>query len=159
MRRILESRTIEEAIAFSDPYNVGTASNLLLADDQGNYVDLEMAVDKMFFHRSEENIYIHTNHFLEEGFETSADDFAGSLSRYSKASSIAKQLSGTSIDEMKMILLDNSDEELPICRSYDYVEDFGDLGTVTTIIMDLKKKCLELTHGNPFFNEFEKISI
>ena len=56
---------------------------------------------------------------------------------------------------MLLILLDDSDPELPICRKYSYVEDFGNLGTVTTILMDLKHKTLELSMGNPFENDFK----
>lgn len=161
LRRILECRTIEEAVSVTDLENIGTASNILIADNGGNYLDLEMAIDKLFFHKNKTNIFIHTNHFLVEGFDENAEDFAGSLSRYEKASKIAKQLSGVSIDEMKLILLDgiNLDDELPICRRFEGVENFGNLGTVTTVIMNLKKLEMEITKGNPFENDFITIKI
>ena len=60
---------------------------------------------------------------------------------------------------MKLILLDgiNPNDELPICRKYEEVEDFGNLGTVTTIIMNLKTLKMEITKGNPFANDFTTI--
>ena len=159
LRRILESKSIEEAISIVDPHSNGTASNVLIADKSGNYVDLELAVDNVFFHHSKENIFIHTNHFLAEGFDSSAEDFAGSISRYNRASVIAKNLSGSSNEDMKLILLDETDKDLPICRKFDLIEDFGNLGTVTTIIMDLKNQVMELTRGNPFENNFENLTL
>lgn len=159
LRNILESRTIEEATRNIDLYDKGTASNILIGDNKGNYLDLELAIERTFFYPTQNPIFIHTNHYLAEGFDNSVDEFAGSLSRFARANAIAKNLSGLTKDEMKLILLDDSDPELPICRKYSLVEDFGNLGTVTTILMDLKNLKLELTHGNPFENEFFSINV
>ena len=60
---------------------------------------------------------------------------------------------------MKLILLDETDKELPICRRYSFVEDFGNLGTVTTIIMNLREQIMEISSGNPFDNEFSIFSL
>ena len=155
LRNILESRTIEGATRNIDPYDKGTASNILIGDKKGNYLDLELAIERTFFYRTLNPIFIHTNHYLAEGFDNSVEEFAGSMSRFTRADTIAKNLSGSTKDEMKLILLDSTDPELPICRKYSFVEDFGILGTVTTILMDLKNKKLELTVGNPFENEFK----
>lgn len=154
LRNILEARTIESAVRHIDPYDKGTASNILIGDKKGNYLDLELAIERTFFYPTKNPIFIHTNHYLAEGFDNSVEEFAGSLSRFDRASTLAKNLSGTTKDELKLILLDDSDSELPICRRYTMIEDFGNLGTVTTVLMDLKHKTLELSRGNPFENEF-----
>ena len=159
LRNVLESRTIEEATRSIDPYNKGTSSNLLIGDKSGNYLDVELAMEQTFFYPTKNPIFIHTNHYLAEGFDNSVEEFAGSMSRFERASGIAKNLSGMTRDEMKMILLDNSDPELPICRKYSFVEDFGNLGTVTSVVMDLRRKTLSLTQGNPFENEFKRIRL
>ncbi len=159
LRNILESRTIEGAIRNIDPYDKGTASNILIGDKKGNYLDLELAIERTFFYPTQNPIFIHTNHYLAEGFDNSVEEFAGSMSRFTRANTIAKNLSGSTKDEMKLILLDDSDPELPICRKYSLVEDFGNLGTVTTVIMELKHQRLELTNGNPFENTFKVISL
>ena len=155
LRNVLESRTIESATRNIDLYDKGTTSNILIGDKNGNYLDLELAIERTFFYPTKNPIFIHTNHYLAEGFDNSVEEFAGSISRFERASTIAKSLSGTTKDEMKLILLEDSDPELPICRKYSYVEDFGNLGTVTTILMDLKHKTLELSMGNPFENDFK----
>jgi isopenicillin-N N-acyltransferase-like protein len=157
LRNILESRTIEAAVRNIDQSDKGTASNILIGDKNGNYLDLELAIEKVFFYPTKDSIFIHTNHYLAEGFDNSVDDFAGSIQRFAHANSLAKGLSGTTKDEMKLILLDSSDPELPICRRYSLIEEFGTVGTVTTILMDLRNKTLELTKGNPFENEFSTI--
>ncbi len=159
LRSILESRTIEEATRHIDPYDKGTASNILIGDKHGNYLDLELAIERTFFYPSEHPIFIHTNHYLAEGFDNSVDEFAGSLSRFKKATELSKKLSGISNAEMKLILLDDSDKDLPICKKYSYIEDFGNLGTVSTILMDLKNLTMELSDGNPFENNFISISL
>lgn len=154
LRNILEARTIESAIRHIDPYDKGTASNILIGDKKGNYLDLELAIERTFFYPTKNPIFIHTNHYLAEGFDNSVDEFAGSISRFERANTLARNLSGTTKDELKLILLDDTDKELPICRRYSVVEDFGNLGTVTTVLMDLKHKTLELSRGNPFENDF-----
>ena len=159
LRNILESKTIEEATSNIDPYNKGTASNILIGDSAGNYLDLELAVERTFSYPTNGPMFIHTNHYLAEGFDNSVEEFAGSLSRFDRATTLAKNISGMTKDEMKIILLDDSDPELPICRKYTLVEDFGNLGTVTTILMDLKNLTLELSRGNPFKNEFSIIKL
>ena len=159
LRNILESKTIEEATKNIDRYDKGTASNILIGDSNGNYLDLELAIEKTFFYPTNDSMFIHTNHYLAEGFDNSVEEFAGSLSRFDRATTLAKNVSGMTKDEMKAILLDNSDPELPICRKYSLIEDFGNLGTVTTILMDLRNLTLELSRGNPFENEFSIIKL
>ena len=159
LRSILESRTIESAASKIDQYDKGTASNILIGDKNGNYLDLELAIERTFFYPTKEPIFIHTNHYLAEGFDTSVDDFAGSHYRFSRANVLAKNMHGVTKDEMKFILLDDSDPELPICRKYSFVEDFGQLGTVTTILMDLRNHTLELSDGNPFDNNFTVVKL
>ena len=159
LRSILESRTIESAAGKIDHFDKGTASNILIGDKNGNYLDLELAIERTFFYKSLDPVFIHTNHYLAEGFDNSVDEFAGSLSRFSRANTIAKNISGLTKDDMKLILLDATDPELPICRKYSFVEDFGQLGTVATIIMDLRNKTMEISDGNPFENGFSTIRI
>lgn len=159
LRSVLESRTIESAASKIDQYDKGTASNILIGDKNGNYLDLELAIERTFFYPTKEPIFVHTNHYLAEGFDNSVDDFAGSLSRYSRANILAKNMHGVTKDEMKFILLDDSDPELPICRKYSFVEDFGQLGTVTTILMDLRNKMIEFSDGNPFENKFSVVKL
>ena len=159
LRSILESRTIEEALRHIDPYDKGTASNILIGDQHGNYLDLELAIEKTFFFPSEHPIFIHTNHYLAGGFDNSLDNFAGSITRFNKASDIAKCLSGSSKAEMKIILLDDSDNELPICKKYTYTEGLGNVGTVSTILIDFKNLTMELSDGNPLENNFFIVSL
>ena len=159
LRRILESRTIEEAVSNIDVYDKGTSSNILIGDKHGNYLDLELAIEKTFFFPSEHPIFIHTNHYLAKGFDNSVEEFAGSITRFERANDIARHITGINKDEMKLILLNDSDIELPICRKYSLIEGFGNLGTVTTILMDLHHLTMELTDGNPFKNDFFTVSL
>ena len=59
-----------------------------------------------------------------------------------------------SMNEMKKLLLDQSHPDLPICRPYVEDPDLGNVGTICTIIMDLKNTQLHITRGSPLKSTF-----
>ena len=65
------------------------------------------------------------------------------------------------IDSIKTILKDRGNGEAPICRtrfSHPWLIDDTSI-TVTTIVMDLKKRKFHITRGNPFDHPFTVFSL
>jgi hypothetical protein len=82
-----------------------------------------------------------------------------SFNRYNIAHNLVKSSQNQSLELMKSILLDDSDSELPICRKYIPGTTMEEVGTVCTILMDLKQEVMHITKGTPLHNPFTKISL
>ncbi len=148
LRAVLESQTLDEAKMAIERSGYGKASNILFGDRKGNFNYVEFAGDESFMGQSTAQYIVHTNHYLEQPITPDEGDFRNSYTRYRVANKLASTLKEFSIDEMKMILSDHSDLEFPIWRAYKPDEDLGDVGTVATIIMDLKTQQLHVRKGN-----------
>ncbi|MFH1632947.1 MAG: C45 family peptidase [Chloroflexota bacterium] len=148
LRSILESHTLEEAKVSIQKSGYGKASNILFGDQEGNFNYVEFAGDESFMTQSKEQFAIHTNHYLTQPINPDNDDFRNSYTRFRTANDKASTLSNFTIDEMKAILSDRSNREYPIWRTYEPDEDLQDVGTVATIVMDLKARQLHIRKGN-----------
>jgi len=148
LRAILESQTIEEAKKKIQRSGNGKASNILFGDQSGNFNFVEFAGDETYLSESRNQCLVHTNHYLERPINPNAGDFRNSYTRYQIANEKTSTLSKFTIDEMKKILTDRSHHEFPIWRSYIHNDNLPEVGTVATVIMDLKAKQLHVRKGN-----------
>jgi isopenicillin-N N-acyltransferase-like protein len=148
LRSILDSRTLEEAKRAIQKAGFGKASNILFGDQEGNFSYIEFAGDESFYAESREQFMIHTNHYLERPINPNEGNFCNSYTRYRVANHKASTLSKFTLDEMKAILTDRSDQEFPIWRAYAPDADLQEVGTVATIVMDLKAQQLHIRKGN-----------
>ncbi len=80
--------------------------------------------------------------------EYSDDHLLNSITRLRVANEKASTLRHFTIDEMKAILTDRSDLEYPIWRTYQPDNGLQEVGSVATIIMDLKAQKLHIRKGN-----------
>lgn len=155
LRTVLDSDSIEEAMNKISGHEYGKASNIILADNQGNYEDIEFAGDNIHKLNNENDILLHTNHYLGNAkLNEIPDDLRSSLARYSMASSLIQESQDQSIQGMKAILKDQSNSELPICRNYAKGSIMREVGTVCSVIMDLRKSQLHVTRGHPLHNDY-----
>lgn len=148
LRSILESHTLEEAKMAIQKSGCGKASNILFGDQEGNFKYIEFAGDERFLKQSSERFMIHTNHYLARPINPDDGDFRNSYTRFRVANDKASSLSNFTIDEMKTILTDRSDREYPIWRAYEPDADLQEVGTVATIVMDLRAQQLHIRKGN-----------
>ncbi len=148
LRAVLESRTLGEARAAMQRAGFGKASNILCGDREGNCLDMEFAGDESFLLQPDGPAMVHTNHYLGKPLNAETENFHNSNRRYQVARARAATLTDFSLDEMKAILSDRSDPEYPIWRAYQPDEDLLDVGTVATIVMDLKAGKLHVRKGN-----------
>jgi len=148
LRSILESHTLEEAKMAIQKSGCGKASNILFGDREGNFNFIEFAGDERFLKQSKAQFMIHTNHYLARPINPDDGDYQNSYTRFRVANDKASSLSNFTVDEMKTILTNRSDCKNPIWRAYEPDVDLQEVGTVATIVMDLKEQKLHIRKGN-----------
>jgi isopenicillin-N N-acyltransferase-like protein len=148
LRAVLESRSLAEARAAIQRAGFGKASNILFADRAGNCLDVEFAGDESFLLRPEAPYMVHTNHYLGRTLNGETENFINSYRRFQVAQACASALVDFSLADMQAILSDRSDPEYPIWRAYKPDEELLEVGTVATIVMDLKAGKLHVRKGN-----------
>jgi isopenicillin-N N-acyltransferase-like protein len=148
LRSILESQTLENAKLAIQKSGYGKASNVLCGDPYGNFCDIEFAGDETFMLPSKTPYMVHTNHFLGKPINPTDASFMNSHTRLQVANEKASKLKQFNIDEMKAILTDRSNSEYPIWRHYKSDNELREVGSVATIIMDLKSRKMHVRRGN-----------
>ena len=159
LRAILDSESLNEAFSVIKSHLTGKVGNILISDGHGESMDIELGGDEFFSVPVEER-FVHTNHFL-----TSVDYdlmlFPNSTGRYDRAKELLSRLNHPSVESMKEILRDRTNEAYPICRkrfSHPWLTDDTSM-TLASIIMDLKNLQFHITRGNPFDNPFSVFSL
>ncbi|MCE7735395.1 MAG: hypothetical protein GPJ54_10990, partial [Candidatus Heimdallarchaeota archaeon] len=160
LRSILEQHSLKDALKFVEKQKIGCSGNIMIGDTDGEYQDIEFGGDRCYFLENSDPIFVHTNHFIQNtNLNTEPENMLSSISRFKKASELILNLKDQSIGKMKEILADKSDTDLPICRPYIQGRTMQDVGTVCTIIMDLKNQEMNITKGSPIRNEYSKITL
>ena len=159
LRTILDSKTLDEALSLIKPHVMGKVGNILIADWNGKVEDIELGGDEVFS-IPVEDLFVHTNHFLTK-IDYDLMLFPNTMGRYNRAKELLRMLDDPSVQSMKDILGDCTNEEYPICRknfSHPWLTDDTSI-TVTSIIMDLKNLQFHITRGNPFDNPFSTFNL
>jgi isopenicillin-N N-acyltransferase-like protein len=159
LRTILDSKTLEEALSLIKPHVMGKVGNILIADWNGKVEDIELGGDEVFS-IPVEDLFVHTNHFLTR-VDYDLMLFPNTMGRYNRVKELLRMLDDPSVQSMKGILRDHTNEEHPICRkrfSHPLLTDDTSM-TVTSIIMDLKNLQFHITRGNPFDNPFSTFNL
>lgn len=160
LRSVLDVSSIDEAQNLIEANKYGRTGNILIADKDNNYLDVEFSGDNAYFINKKEKLMIHTNHFLENPeLNKELENPGSTFIRYKTVSNFRENNNGYSIDSLKDILTDSSHPEFPICRRYFPHKDIDTAGTVCSIIMDLPKLEMHITRGNPFDNDYELFSM
>lgn len=154
LRAILDARTLEEARQWIAAAGFGKASNIMLGTADGRCLDVEFAGDEAFVVQPENGLLIHTNHYLVRRVNPDRGPFRSSYARLRAARQKTEELVDDSITAMKSILLDRSNAELPIHRGYVLHPDVEEMGTVATLIMELKGWKFHIKKGNGSDAEF-----
>ena len=166
-RKLLEANSLEEARQTLESVQIGSYSNILIGDSDGNFMDWECYDRQLVELRHDTaEIPVHTNHFVTdkwpaetcppEVFDIAKMDvyYDNSVTRRNVALSIIERNESTeSVDAMKTILFDQSATADPICKEYDDLWGVQH-GTICTLIMDLAAGRLHFTNGNPITEQF-----
>lgn len=154
LRAVLDSTNINQAMDRVKASGTGKASNILVGDKSGHCFSVEFAGDESFAVIPNNEMLIHTNHYLGRDINPDRGVFCSSYARMRTAQAKANAVAEQSIDEMKSILLDRSNKELPINRRYIPDDDLEEVGTVCTIIMDLPNQSIHLKKGHASETDF-----
>lgn len=154
LRSVLDSTNINEATDRIKASGNGKASNILVGDRNGDCLNVEFAGDESLAVNPENDVLIHTNHYLGRDINPDKGVFRCSYSRMRTAQEKVNAITEQSIEEMKSILLDRSNKEFPINRRYIPDNDVEELGTVCTIIMDLANLSIHLKKGHTSETDF-----
>jgi isopenicillin-N N-acyltransferase-like protein len=161
LRSALECRSITEFRNTLEGISLGTFSNILIADAEGESNSIEICGDHLRQVDYGSGPIVHTNHFLtaycEKTDEATDDRFASSRQRYARGNALYGSSSSANIQQFKDLLANEDDAPLEICREYRLVEG-NILGTVSSIIMDLAARELHITIGKCSQNTWHKVS-
>ncbi len=149
LRAILDCRSLGEVKGLIASHGSGKASNILVCNDQGEAFDIEFAGRERFMFTENDGFLVHTNHYL--GKPANAYDELSLSSSHARLD-IAHQRLGESgaqsVDRLQAIFSDRSNPDLPIYRGYVADPVVKRIGTICTIIMDLKAQHLHIRKGN-----------
>ncbi len=155
LRGILESRTLEHAREVVEQAGYGKASSILVGHACGKGFNVEFAGSRNVFLDETADILLHTNHYLHESINLPEDpDFASSYAREAVARQRLVLLDSLNRDDMAEILSDRSNRNFPVLRDYRPDPKLQQLGTVCSIIMDLKARAMSIRKGNHAMGEF-----
>jgi len=155
LRAILDCRSAGEAAVVIDSAPDGKSSNVMIADRSGTCFDREFAGDETFLPDAFDGHHIHTNHYLGKPINASNDPlFDNSRARMATAREGVSAIAAHTVDSMKILLSDRSHDTFPIFRPYLPDEALEEVGTVATIVMDVKKGALHIRKGCDPAREF-----
>jgi len=159
LRTLLDAKCLEEGLEKIIGHMSGKSSNIIFANADGKYFNLEFAKDTLHLTRGGHEKFLHTNHFIAaERLNKNTNKFAGSHLRYDRAKALLSEV-GDDISDAKTILLDKTNEDLAICSKFVPNDEIETLGTICSVIMDLKQMEMHITRGNPFDYPFETIRL
>ena len=158
LRAILESPTLDDAKKAVERSNGGKASNIITTY-AGRAIDAEFCGDETIIHEIAGEGYAHTNHYLHSSRPIPIDetDLLNSLTRYHTALEKINEVTDFSTADMIAILSDRSAGENSILAKYQpaTLMKMGFIGTLATIVMDLKTRTMLVRKGNPASARFD----
>jgi isopenicillin-N N-acyltransferase like protein len=152
MRRLLACHTVQEALAWLDDIEIGSASNYLLGDASGDIVDVELGSRKMGTVAGDR--LWHTNHYLTgemRCLDNGARSLPNSHYRLERVSSLFGD--GGSYEEALAVLQDHEGHPTSVCRHG------TDMVTAASILIDLGRRSMLVCKGNPCVGKYETYEI
>lgn len=156
LRKILECSSLEEVWAEMTALPTGTYSHALVGDAHGNHLSLEFGFDQVHKVAYDHPIPLHANQFICHPYDAESGDnpmLVDSRARTLRAETLRAEIECGDLASMKKILLDRENDKLSICKDYQEVWN-TELGTLCTVIMELKDSVMHLSKGNPIYHEF-----
>lgn len=163
MRRILDCKTIGEAIKISTEYNIGCCANFLIGHSNGETVDIEIENEDYDVLYPENGVLVHTNHFLSPRLpvyprkDKVKRNFPSTYIRLGRTKKLLNKNHGEiTVETIKEILADHVDQPNSICAHNDPVLEPGkQTGTVFSIIINLTQKEIHFAKGSPCEVEYD----
>lgn len=159
LRGILNSRTVGEAIRVVTKQKRAGSSNYLIADRNGQVVNLEVSPKNFDVIFGTDGTNAHTNHFISQvmaphdaGKVILPDTF---LRLGLAKQEIQKDNGNVGIETLKRILRDHTNSPYSICRHVDpRVPEEEQIETVCSVVMELESNTMHLAQGQPCKEEY-----
>lgn len=155
LRAALDAQNLNDVESIFSKTPACTFSNVLVTDESGNYLDYEFMGCKHNLVNYGRGNPIHTNHYLSESLDEKDNPmYQSSIRRMDRVTDLNSDIPGESIEKMKTILLDKENGEEAICS--DFKRHFHyQVGTVSSMIMDLPRRRMWITKGSPLRNQYQ----
>lgn len=163
LRAVLDGGSIADILSRFSKIHHGTCSNILMADDQGRFINMEFSGEKMEVVNDAGPFFLHTNHYLSDlanDHDIEKDIiYPSSICRYTRGRDLLDPFEADAgVSELKTVLMDPSGDPYPICAPY--MNYFGfENGTICSIIMDLSKRSMDISIGNPRQNAYKTFAL
>lgn len=147
LRSALDSKTWDEAFNRITTSKIGTNSAITLADDKGQSVTCEYKGQHLKIIRPTGDVLVHTNHYLDS---PALSPIASSEPRLVRATCLITKSTTRSVESAKTILADRQEGDSTICMPWhDDGDAWGSMGTLCSVVMDLKQRALHISRGHP----------
>ncbi|WP_459820897.1 C45 family autoproteolytic acyltransferase/hydolase [Halorubrum luteum] len=160
-REILNANRLDQAVGAIIDSNRPTSRNYLVANGNGEMVDIETTPDNYDFLHPENSLITHTNHFVgENSFKSTLEQKKPhSVTRHIRMKRMFDNVDkDISISDIKSILSDHSGKPKSLCRHSR--PELNDISyTNNSSIMDLTNKRMWITGGPPCENEYLEFEV
>jgi predicted choloylglycine hydrolase len=165
-RRILESSYLAQALGYV--LNTGRAHsiNFLIGYAEGEAVNLETSPVEEHVVWPENGICVHTNHYLKPGInfrdlKPLRDPYLSTYLRCRRAHKRMAELKGDiDVQAIQNILKDHMDKPYSVCLHRNpSVESLLQIGTCLSIVMNLSRRQIHYTLGNPCRGEVQMLEL
>jgi isopenicillin-N N-acyltransferase like protein len=163
-RGILNSNSLPECLKILTDFEGPNSGNLVIAHRDGEAINVECAPSDEFFLYPENNVLVHTNHFLSPNLkvkDTGKNRVPDSILRNFRASRILRGKSGAiEVDTLKGVLSDHFGYPHSICRHrIESLNPNEQSETNTSIIIDLTAGEMLYTEGPPCCHDYNLITM
>ena len=155
LRGILNSNTLSDVIAVVGKMPLACCANFLVGHSNGEAITIETGPGDFDVIYADEGYVTHTNHFtshrLAKFKDTGKMAFPDSFLRYGRIKQMLRDCTKPiGLADIQNMLRDHIDYPDGICRHEDQLDPEGKrMGTVFSIIMNLSRRELYITPGNP----------
>jgi isopenicillin-N N-acyltransferase-like protein len=173
LRAILDARSLGEARGAVAEARFATCSHILVGDDRGGSLGIELYGDEADFVEPRDEASLHTNHYLARERDQSGDLLLpnsrarfergdlllpNSRARFERAEALLGKTEERSLKRLQEILLDRGSAPHAICAAWTDLGPFR-LGTVCSLVMDLPRREAWITPGNPRDHAYERVAL
>ena len=165
-RRILESSYLAQALGYVLNTRRAHSINLLVGYAAGEAVNLETSPVEEHVLWPEDGILVHTNHYLQPGknfrdLKPLRDPYLSTYLRCRRAKKGMAAIKGcVTVKEIQNILQDHVDKPFSVCMHRNpEVEPVRQTATCLSIVMNLTRKAIHYTKGNPCRGQAQKLDL
>ena len=165
-RRVLESSHLAQAIGYVLNTPRAHSINFLIGYAEGEAVNLETSPVEEHILWPENGCLVHTNHYLKPGknfrdLKPLRDPYLSTYLRYIRAQKGLAVSNGTiDVNRILRILSDHLDRPFSVCSHENpSIAPLRQIVTCLSIVMDLSRKQIHFTLGNPCHGDVQKLDL